>query len=339
MAMYLEECTATEYRHPSGCEMIRLQNRDIGVTVIPKRGAEIHCFENRKLAIDVLWKAPWGLRLPYSYAAAGGASSEMTWMDHFAGGWQGIFPNAGSDCIYRGAHHNFHGESSVIPWNYSISRTQNGVSVDCETVLARSPFRMRRCIELHPDHPVLYIRETITNYGIDAMPFVWGHHPALGAPFLSSDCVLQIPAKGFREGSSAKVVTRNGAEPQPIAAPNADLSCFGYFLDFDAGWYSVFNRQLDLGFALAWPLEVFPCAWLWQEFGGTKEYPWYGAACVMAVEPFTTASDRGLAHAAETRTARVLGPGESLQTELAALLYRGARDIRSFDLSGELHSK
>jgi hypothetical protein len=126
------------------------------------------------------------------------------------------------------------------------------------------------------------------------------------------------------------------AEPQAIDAPGAGVSRFGYLLNFDAGWYSVCNRKLGLGFALAWPLEMFPCAWLWQEFGGTKTYPWYGSAHVMAVEPFTTASDRGLAQVAEANMARIIRGGESLDVELAAVLYHGDRMISSFSPTGEL---
>ena len=189
-------CSVTEFDHPSGYRMVRLENGIISLTVIPERGAEVHVFEFLPLGIDALWKAPWGLRKFASGAAAAGAGSEAAWMDQYAGGWQGIFPNGGEPCHYRGAHHNFHGEASIVPWSYCVSQVEEDVvCISCEVVLSRSPFLLKRKFRLERDSAVLHIEESVTNQSLVEMPAMWGHHPALGAPLLSDGCELQIPAQ------------------------------------------------------------------------------------------------------------------------------------------------
>ena len=51
------------------------------------------------------------------------------------------------------------------------------------------------------------------------------------------------------------------------------MDTLGFLVDLSAGWYALSNDALGLGFALTWPLEVFSCLWLWQELGGTLDYP------------------------------------------------------------------
>lgn len=330
-------CTVTELVHSSGYRTVRLENGLIAVTVIPDKGAEIYSYEYLPLGVDVLWKAPWGLRKFGGGAGAAGASSEMAWMDQYAGGWQGIFPNGGEPCFYRGAHHNFHGESSIVPWKYEvISAGEESVSLLCEVTLARSPFALRRLFRLNRDSGVLSIEESITNQCSEEMQFIWGHHPAFGAPFLSADCRLQVPARSFeRDHGGGKVLWKNTGLDR-VPGMDAHVSEFGYLSEFDAGWFAVCNERLGLGFALAWPVEIFPYAWFWQELGGTPGYPWYGRSYVMAIEPFTTIPALGLAHAASVNTAARLGPMSSLHIQMAAVLFQDSRAIRSCSPDGEL---
>ena len=321
----------------SGYRMVRVNNGVIALTILPEKGADIYSLELVSTGVDVLWKSPWGLRKGMSGAGAAEASSEMAWMDQYAGGWQVIFPNGGAACLHRGAHHGFHGEASIVPWKCAIVRSGNGgVSVTLETVLACSPFALKRVVTLNPGDCYFRIEETIRNYGGEAMEFVWGHHPALGAPFLGPECIVQVPAARYRtnHGEDGFPWPCDGLERVPSRQKSTES--FGYLSEFEAGWYAVRNPRLELGFALAWPVETFPYAWLWREFGGTRGYPWYSNSYVMAIEPFSSIPDRGLAHAAAVQTALRIDGGESLTVELACALFEEKRALRSFDSSGKL---
>ena len=191
---------------------------------------------------------------------------------------------------------------------------------------------------------MLHLWERVTNQGATPQPIMWGHHPAFGAPFLAAGSRLDVPAKTFLanapqvspntwiaagERSPWPHVTRASSTGGPagtvdlslIPGPDSRTNNFGYLLDLDAGWYALSNHALNLGFALTWPLDVFPCLWLWQELCGTQEYPWYGTTYVMGVEPHTSPAAAGLATAIDHGTARTLQPGESLAATLTTTLF------------------
>ena len=75
-----------------GWEAVRLFNELIEVVVIPAKGAEIWSVTDLRTGIDVLWKAPWALR-PHALSSATAGASQTAWLDHYAGGWQVLFPN------------------------------------------------------------------------------------------------------------------------------------------------------------------------------------------------------------------------------------------------------
>jgi hypothetical protein len=324
-----------------GWRAVHLRNDALQVTILPGKGGEIHSLIDRRTGTDLLWKAPWGLRPP-PISVPAGPDSQFAWMDHYAGGWQEMFPNPGGACTVAGAAHTFHGEASVVPWTCTAAPDEDGKAVArMEARLARTPFRLEKHIALDPARPVLRIWERITNEGSDPQPYAWGHHPAFGAPFLAGGCRLDVPARTFlaaEEQVSPRATVQGGARsewPNAVAAGGAgtvDLSIvpapeshtdrFGYILDLEEGWYALSNDELGIGFALSWPLDVLSCVWLWQELGGTREYPWWGNTYVMGVEPNTSyPADAGLATAIERGNARTLAPGESQEIALTAALF------------------
>ncbi|HET7772068.1 MAG TPA: DUF4432 family protein [Chloroflexota bacterium] len=330
----------TTDRLPSGWEAVRLRNDALGVTLLPGKGGEIYSFSAlRQGGVDLLWKSPWGLRPP-PVPSASGPESQAVWLDHYGGGWQELLPNAGGPCSVNGAAHSFHGEASVVPWDYAIERPDGAPPrVRLAVRLARTPFQIEKLVSLDADRPVLRLWERVTNQGTSPQPFMWGHHPAFGAPFLAGGCRLDVPAGAFLsnapqvspntwiaagERSAWPHVKRaNGGtvDLSVVPGPESRTDNFGYLLDVEAGWYALSNDALGLGFALAWPLDVFPCVWLWQELCGTQGYPWYGTTYVMGVEPHSSPTAAGLAAAIERGTARTLQPGESIEATLTASLF------------------
>ena len=181
-----------------------------------------------------------------------------------------------------------------------------------EVRLARSPFRLQKRISLDSRRPLLHVWERVTNESRQRRPYIWGQHPAFGAPFLAGGCRLDVPAGGYvaadpqvsprspvvpgarsrwPHATSARATDAAGQQQVDLSVvppPEAEVDTLGFLVDLSAGWYALSNDALGLGLALTWPLEVFSCLWLWQELGGTLDYPWYGAAYVMGVEPHTS---------------------------------------------------
>ncbi len=349
--------TAFTERLASGWQAIRLRSADVDVTLLPEKGGEIYALTARKhgpRGIDVLWKAPWGLRPP-PIPSSTGPDSQAVWLDHYAGGWQELLPNAGGACTVLGAAHTFHGEASVVPWAHEIDVPHGGVPRIHLTVrLARTPLRVEKHVWLDPDRPVLHLWERMTNEGASPQPIMWGHHPAFGAPFLAAGSRLDAPARTFLANNPQVSPTSPIAPGQRSAWPHVthagggtlDLSLlpgpeartdrFGYLLDLDDGWYALSNDALGLGFALTWPKDVFPCVWLWQELCGTQTYPWYGSTYVMGVEPNTSHPADGLATAIERGTARTIAPGDSLEAELTATLFTPTGRVRHVTPDGDV---
>lgn len=344
------QCCHLREHSVRGLRALTLSNGLVSATVLPEKGADIYSLVYEPRSLDVLWKSPWGLRHPGGMPAA--PTSEVAWLDHYAGGWQEIFPNGGDACEYRGAALSFHGEASVAEWDYSVRQDGGAaVEIDFTVELARSPFRIRRTMRVERGLAALLLDEQIENRGEEDLHFMWGHHPALGAPFLAGGCLLQIPARAFEahdveispacrvaagaRGGWPGLTGKSGQRVDLSVVPEAGerVTEFGYLRDLDAGWYGFSNPELGLGFGLAWPAEVFPYLWFWQELRGSFGYPWYGRCYVMAVEPFTSIPGAGLERAMERGTAPILAAGANIQARLAAVFFAGG-EIDSITLDG-----
>ena len=327
----------TEEVLPSGWRAVRLRNDGMEVVLLPDKGSEIYALRSLRHGVDVLWKSPWGLRPP-PLRVSTGDDSAVAWLDHYGGGWQELFPNGGDACTVLGGAQPFHGEASLAPWSYAIA-SQAGRPDVPEVRLAlrctRLPFAIEKRLWLEPNRPVLRLWERVTNVGAIAAPFMWGHHPAYGAPFLEARCRLEVPATTVEAsepawqrsaGQRSAWPHAGGADLSLVPGPEARVSRLNYLVDLSDGWYALTNPQLGLGVGLAWPREVFSCIWLWQELCGTGTAPWFGTSYVMGVEPHTSHPGQGLARAIERGTARTLTAGESLEMDLAAVLFepRGA---------------
>ncbi len=344
-----------EKRLASGWQAVALENGAVSVLILPEKGGEIYELRSRAHDLDVLWKSPWGLRPPAGVAQAG-ASSETAWLDAYGGGWQELFPNGGAACTYMGAELGFHGEVSVSPFQFTIdSQASGGVAVHMTLALARSPFVIEKTITLDAELPRLTIGERITNHGTQRMPYMWGHHPAYGAPFLSGSCELTVPAHVFTADKAQtaghtwltpgvswpawpKIGGPDGAthDLSKVPPPEAAVANMGYILQLDEGWYSLVNHDLGLGVGLSWPLEVFPVVWLWQELNGSPGHPWYGRCYVMGVEPNTSALGHGLVNAIQAGQARWLDPGQQVEMTMCAVLFEPAASVRHISPTGQV---
>ena len=95
------------------------------------------------------------------------------------------------------------------------------------------------------------------------------------------------------------------------------------------------NLELGLGFGLSWDADVFPVACLWQEFGRTAGFPWFGRGYALAIEPNTSWPAAGIATVARTSgTQRCLQPGAAIETGLHAVVYAARSGVALIDGDG-----
>ena len=88
------------------------------------------------------------------------------------------------------------------------------------------------------------------------------------------------PATGSLAGPSNSPLRWLGS---PSRSPSRFL--FGYLEGLAEGSYRVRNDRLGLAARLSWPLDIFPCVWLWEEVAFTDDAPWNGQAYAIGIEP------------------------------------------------------
>jgi hypothetical protein len=333
-------------------ETVSLENERIRVTVLVNKGADIYELRWKPANIDVLWKSPWGLLDPgYQIPSS---RSDQSWLDAYEGGWQVLFPSGAGPAEHMGAELPFHGEASLAAWTLErVSVVDDAAEIELSVRLRRSPFRLERTMRLESGRNDLVIRERIRNEGGEPVEYMWGHHPALGAPFLSAACVIHTGARVLEADDryssplsplapSERIVwpTAESVDLSRVPGPDEPRTMLGYLRDFKAGWYAVTNRELGFGFGLVWPADVLPYAWMWQEMNATSGFPWYRGCYVMAIEPNTSLPGQGLKAVIEkTGTQRVLAPGSSAELELRAVFYEGTDGVHAIDPDGQVELK
>lgn len=355
----MARCDIFEQMIERGNRAFRLESERVAIVILPDKGADIYALIDKTSGIDVLWKSPWGLRRPGNVATA--ITSQVAWLEAYGGGWQEIFPSGGGPATHRGAELNFHGEASTIAWDCEPVIGEGGAWAElrCGVRLTRSPFRIARTMRIEADSAVLTLSERISNEGGEPAEYMWGHHPAFGAPFLSGACQIDTnaatiiaddaydpPRSPMTMGQSQSwpLVERDGVQTDlsRVAGPDEPRAALGYFADYagEDAWYAITNRELGLGVGMVWRRSAFPHAWFWQEQHASPGYPWYQGVYVMAIEPGTSYPGQGITNVvAKTGTHRTLAPGESAIAELRAILFAGTSGVRGIDGQGNVSLK
>jgi galactose mutarotase-like enzyme len=345
-------CRITEKTFGRTMHGLSLENDVLRTTILLDKGADIYELTYKPANLDVLWKSPWGMREP-TRSIDSASNSVATWLENYAGGWQEIFPSGGGPATYKGIELNFHGEASLIPWEVEIVELSSGAAeVRLFTRLFRSPFSIERRMRVEAGSPVLSTKGKITNQGGENMDYMWSHHPAFGAPFLSQHCRVDIGAKRLRSddgyvgnNNPMKVDTpytwpvAEGTDMSIVPGQNTPRDILAYFT-FDDPWYGITNTELGLGVGMVWDKAAFPYAWYWQEMNSSPGFPWYKGAYVMAIEPASSIPGQGIVNVMEkTQTHRTLAPGESAESSLSAVFYEASKGITGITANGTVHLK
>lgn len=334
-------CHIEEVELIRGLRGVVLSNPFIALTVLPDKGADICSLVHRASGIDVMLRMPQGLRAPGQGVLS--SNNLVAWMEMYEGGWQEILPNGGDPCHYKGVELTFHGESSVLPWQHKVlNHTDSEIDVEFSAQLFRSPFHIRRRMILNATTPVVRLVERVTNLAAEPMDFMWGHHPAYGAPFLSEHTRMYTNAQTFvadnagRDGPTNAIAPgsrnawplaqgRDGGAIDLSAIPgeNDRRAAMGYLMDFAGDpWYALVNHKLNLGVGLAFTPSTWRYLWYWQQMRYSYGWPFYGRVYTMAVEPWSSWPGQGLTSVIEqTQTHHTLPAEGCLDGELVVTLF------------------
>lgn len=318
-----------------GQRAVILQNELLRLTVLAGKGADIVEFLYKPLDVDFMWANPAGPR-PHETAYPP-ADSRNCFGDFYSGGWQELFPHGSKTTEVHGAAMLQHGEVWGLPWEVAVEEDRPArVTVAFRTRTRLTPFVLEKRLTLVSGSPVVTLDERVLNLGRTALDFMWGHHPAFGAPFLSGACVLYAPARTVRCGLEHRTTWPIGAvegKRRDFSRPPAAGSRRGgmlYLEDLRAGWYALVNPRLKVGFGMRWDHRRFPVVWIWQEANSGRASPWFGNAYAMAVEPFSHlpfARERG-------EKLLKLAAGGTLSTRFLAFAIPGGKPVRAVDAQG-----
>jgi uncharacterized protein DUF4432 len=318
-----------------GLAAVTLEDGRLRVTVLAGKGTDVVEFVDKRRDLDLTWRSPTGVRHPATVGPGAGTDGVAAFLDSYPGGWQEVLPNGGAPSVYRGASFAQHGEVATVPWDYDVideSAVRFTVSV------RRMPLRLVKTLRLRAGG--LEIDEELVNEAPVPMELMWGQHITFGAPFLGPGCRIRVP-EGISVTPHVTAIhpagTRRVAAGGPYRWPTVpdgsggtvDLSVIPehdepseivYLSEFEQGWYEVTDPQAGTGLRVEWDATVLPYLWLWQELGASTDYPWWGRAYVVGLEPFSSYPTDGLAAAVDNGTALRLAAGDRRTLHLSARL-------------------
>lgn len=345
-------CRVSDDYFYRGLRTVVLENSQLRVSVLADKGADIVELLYKPLDIDFMYRAPGGVHNPAT-SVPSISNPSGAYLDFWEGGWQEIFPVAGWPCNYKGAAYGLHGEVSLVPWRHSIVQDDVAcVAVHFWVRGWRSPFLLEKILSLQGAEPVLRIWERITNEGQVEMDFMWGHHPAIGLPFLGDDCQVTVPAGTLitpdpSRWPATRLKQGSGAWPwaedhsgrtvdiSKIPPPEAGLAEAAYLTDLTEGWFAITSRRHRLTFAMSWPCELFPWVWYWRVAGGERGAPFYGRNYCVALEPFTSYPTR-FEEALAAGTHKTLATQQSLEAELSVSVSPSEGEVQSVSPEGKI---
>ena len=314
----------------AGIPALILENAALRVTMLPELGGHVLELVDKAADRNLLWANPRTAprRAPY------GANFDDWW----SGGWDEIFPT-GDRAALNDETLPYMGELWSVPWGATAGENSKEAWITASGMGTIAAARLERTMALRADEPVLRVRYRLSNLDVRPLPFLWGIHPcfAVGAAHR-----IDIPARemlvGVSSGPAMGAVGSTYAwpdQPDPTAAsgmrdgrrvlPASEAVYGGHWAtDLHAGWLALTDTTARRGVALSFDRDVFPYAWLWQVYGGWRGHhhlclePWSGYP--MELEQAQTAG-----------RARVLQPGESMETEVAFVLFEGLDRVSSVD--------
>jgi galactose mutarotase-like enzyme len=309
-----------------------LENAFLRIVVLPEAGARIWQITYKPLAADILWN--------HSTLAPSAQVLHASYDENWCGGWDDLFPNDEAG-ILAGLQVPDHGELWTGSWDATPRGEENLVRIDLRFHTPITHFLAERSLILRRDSCVLEMEYRLTNQSSMPLPFLWKLHPAFA---VSARHRIDFPAmKVIRElDFPGTLETAPPAFEWPIADTAAgkldlrnvpDVSSqalnFFYGTGYREGWCGITNRSNRLATALRFDPQLFSSCWLFATHGGWNDLN------VAVLEPATGYPFR-IQSMIDSGRARVLAPGETLETGVLFSVQEGMDSIGGIDKDGHI---
>ena len=338
-----------------GLKTVVLENELLRVSVLADKGADIFELVHKPSDTDFMWRTPWSVRDVSKWVPSTGWGAGV-WHDAYIGGWQTIAPTGGQPQTYAGADIGQHTEATLMPWDVQILEdTPERVSAKFWVRTVRTPFWIEKTLTLESGSAVLTVEDSVTNEAAEPAEAEWGQHVALGEPFLTENCIFDLPGANhfapreaeetgacrIKPGTSGQWPDAEGADGETVdlrmfPAKSERLADYMVFKDLSDGWYAVTNPDRGVGIGLVWPKETFKYLWYWQVFGGGSGYPWYGRNYNVGLEPFTSLASGVPEPDSNERTAVIFQPGETRKAVVKAVAYESTKGVKAIGSDGDV---
>jgi galactose mutarotase-like enzyme len=315
-----------------GLRVVRLESRHLAIDVLPELGGNIYRLVDKVRDHDVLWKSP---RVRPHRAAL-----HANFDDHWAGGWDEVFPGGVPSHNRYGDELPYMGELWTQEASYAVVEAgPRRVELELEITTPITPARWTRRLVLEDAAPVLHLDYRLENLGTLPFDYNWGLHPVqaispqtrFDAPAGQAEVdengggTLGVQGDRYRWPRLGDLDVRHALEP--------DAGCFAlhYLTELEAGWVAATDTRAQRGFGLVFDTAVFPVVWLWLVYGGWRGY--YHAI----MEPWT-GYPSALADAVTAGRARELAAGEVFETSVAAVVYGGVGSVGGLAADGAVEA-
>jgi hypothetical protein len=315
-----------------GLRAIVLENRLLRLVVLPEAGAKIWQITYKPLDVQLLWNHPRILPARHVIHAR--------YDDVWSGGWDELFPNDEAGNL-EGDLLPDHGELWTGIWEAETFQRADGAGVHLRYATPISGFLVERTLLLPPGGAVFEIRYRFTNQGSAPFPFLWKLHPAFA---VSAKHRIDFPAMTvLREPEFAGTLAdaplsfpwphapRGGNTVDLRQVPDISSRALHFFYgtEMASGWCGLTDRSSRLACALRFDPEVFRSCWLFASHGGWRNLN------VAVLEPATGYPFR-LQTSIDNGSARVMAPGETLETSVLFSAQEGLGSIGGIDPTGRI---
>jgi galactose mutarotase-like enzyme len=319
----------TDWTH-HGLRCLRIENRSLALDVLPQRGGNLFRLIDKRRDVDVLWKNP---RVPPQLAPLQGNFDDL-----WAGGWDEAFPGGAPSPDRYGEQLPYMGEVWQTPARWTVEEASGReVVLRLEVTTPITPARLTRWVTIRDDEPLVHVRYRIEHLGVLPFDYTWGTHPSLA---ITPQHRFDVPATAGEVDDHLGTILgeRGDRYAWPIVAgrdvrtalpPEAGVHALHYLTGLREGWVAATDTAARAGVGFCFDVERFPVVWLVLVYGGFRGF--YQAL----LEPWTGYPTR-LADAVAAGRANVLAPGETVETEVTAVLYAGVDAVTALRPDGSV---
>jgi hypothetical protein len=260
--------------------------------------------------------------------------------DTWSGGWDELFPNDEA-ANWQGLALPDHGELWTSKWQAIPIKHDGEIGLHLQTRTALSCFLVEKTLLLRSGSTTLEVLYRLTNQGAHAIPFLFKLHPAFAVSpchridFPPMEVRLEPEFLGTLDHLPPNFLWPhggiNGATVDLRRVPDVSSNAvhFLYGTGFSAGWCGITNQANRLAVALRFDPTVFSSCWLFASHGGWRDLN------VAVLEPATGYPFR-MSSMIDAGQARILSPGEVLETKVLFSVAEGLMSIGGVEESGRI---